>query len=248
MLEKEPRGTSEKLSFDGATVPAQIYTVRMQIDAIQLPKATGGTRPINYTLTPELPDGLVLDKETLMISGTPTVASEARDYKWKAIDKDENTIELVFLITVEPANQVPTFSEGASTTREFAENTEANEIIGNQVTATDNDGGTLTYNLQGPDADSFSIVSTSGQLQTRESITYNYEVKNSYSVIVSVVDGQGGSATISVAITVTDVDEPPGRPNTPTIAEATSNSLKISWNAPTNTGPSITAYDVRLYL
>ena len=239
---------SEKLSFDGATMPAQTYTVGTQIDAIQLPEATGGTGTINYTLTPALPDGLMLDEETLTISGMPIVASEARDYKWKATDKDENTIELVFSIVVKPANQIPIFSEGASTTRAFAENTEADENIGNPVTATDNDGGTLTYNLQGPDADSFSIVSTSGQLQTREGITYNYEAKNSYSVIVRVVDGQGGNATIGVAITVTDVTEKPGTPAAPTLAEATFNSLKISWSAPTNTGPSISAYDVRYIL
>ena len=37
----------------------------------------------------------------------------------------------------------------------------------------------------------------------------------------------------------------PGKPATPTIAEATFNSLKVNWTAPTNTGPAISAYDVR---
>ena len=39
--------------------------------------------------------------------------------------------------------------------------------------------------------------------------------------------------------------EKPGTPAAPQVAEATFNSLKISWSAPANTGPAITAYDVR---
>ena len=42
--------------------------------------------------------------------------------------------------------------------------------------------------------------------------------------------------------------EKPGTPAAPQVAQATFNSLKISWTAPTNTGPAITAYDVRYIL
>ena len=104
-------------------------------------------------------------------------------------------------------NQSPTFSEGASTTRSFAENTGAGQNIGNPVRATDSDGGTLTYSLQGTDAGNFTIVSNSGQLQTRTGITYDYETKNRYAVTVQVSDGQGGNATIAVTINLTDVNE-----------------------------------------
>ena len=37
-------------------------------------------------------------------------------------------------------------------------------------------------------------------------------------------------------------------PSAPTVAEATLNSLKVGWDAPTNTGTAITAYDVRYIL
>ena len=104
-------------------------------------------------------------------------------------------------------NQSPTFSEGTSTTRSFAENTGAGQNIGNPVRATDSDGGTLTYSLQGTDAGSFTIVSNSGQLQTRTGITYDYETKNRYEVTVQISDGQGGNATIAVTINLTDVNE-----------------------------------------
>ena len=142
------------------------------------------------------------------------------------------------------ANQAPTFS-GSSTTRSVAENTTGTQNIGNPVTATDSDGGTLTYSLEGTDAGNFSIVSDSGQLQTAAGVMYDYEVKDSYLVTVRAEDGQGGSATIEVEITLTDENEPPGRPNAPTVTASTSNSLSVRWTAPDNTGPVISDYDVQ---
>ena len=109
-------------------------------------------------------------------------------------------------------NQVPTFSEGGSASRSIAENTPGGQNIGNPVTATDGDGGTLSYSLEGTDAASFTIVSTSGQLQTGSGVVYDYEVKNRYEVTVRVSDGQGGSATIAVTINLTDVSEPQAMP------------------------------------
>ena len=109
-------------------------------------------------------------------------------------------------------NRVPTFSEGASATRRFAENAGAGQNIGNPVTATDSDGGTMSYSLEGTDAASFDLVSTSGQLQTRSGVNYDYEVKNRYEVTVRASDGQGGSVTIDVTINLTDVGEPQAMP------------------------------------
>ena len=72
---------------------------------------------------------------------------------------------------------------------------------------------------------------------------------NEYIVVVEVTSGTGAralTATQTVTVTVTDVDtEAPDVPAAPTVAEATFNSLKVQWTAPTNTGPEITAYDVR---
>ena len=50
---------------------------------------------------------------------------------------------------------------------------------------------------------------------------------------------------MDVTITVTDVDEPPARPEAPTVSPASSTSILVSWDAPENTGPSITDYDYR---
>ena len=99
---------------------------------------------------------------------------------------------------------IPVFTDGTSTTRSIAENTDADTNIGSPVAATDADtGDTLSYHLGGTDASSFSIVSTSGQLQT--SAALDYETKTSYIVKIAVSDGKGGSDTIDVTISVTDV-------------------------------------------
>ena len=143
------------------------------------------------------------------------------------------------------ANQAPTFNEGSATTRSVAENTTGIQDLGLPVTAADADGGTLSYRLEGADAASFSVVSSSGQLRTRSGLTYDYEEKDSYSVRVRVEDGQGGSATIAVSVRVGDQDEPPGRPSAPTVAVSTANSLNLRWSAPDNSGPAISDYDVQ---
>ena len=75
---------------------------------------------------------------------------------------------------------------------------------------------------------------------------------NEYIVVVEAKSGTGGrelKATATVKVTVSDVNtEAPGVPAVPTVASTTFNSLTIGWEAPTNTGPAITAYDVRYIL
>ena len=85
--------------------------------------------------------------------------------------------------------------------------TEAGVNIGTPVSATDADRNTLTYSLRGIAALNFDIDSTNGQLKTKAAL--DFEIKPSYSVIVSVSDGRGGSDSIAVTINVTDVVEVP---------------------------------------
>ena len=136
------------------------------------------------------------------------------------------------------SNNAPVFTDGDNTTRTIAENTAAGTNIGNPIAATDADtGDTLTYTLGGTDASAFSIISTSGQLQT--SAALDFETKLSYSVTVSVSDGNGGSDSITVTINVSDLNEAPvftdGDNTTRTIAENTA--------AGTNVGNPIAATD-----
>ena len=150
-------------------------------------------------------------------------------------------------------NNVPTFDEGADTERDLAETIGNATVgtagnIGSPVTATDDDNDTLTYSLEGTDKDKFRIVTTNGQIQTKVRKSYDYEVKQSYSVIVKVEDGNGESATIDVTINITDQDEAPLRPAAPSVTSTSGSttSLDVMWTAPSNTGrPAIMSYDLR---
>ena len=106
-----------------------------------------------------------------------------------------------------PANRAPSFTDGITTSRSVVEKTEAGVNIGTPVSAKDADGNTLTYLLRGIAALNFDIDSTNGQLKTKAAL--DFEIKPSYSVIVSVSDGRGGNDSIAVTINVTDVVEVP---------------------------------------
>ena len=146
-------------------------------------------------------------------------------------------------------NTAPTFPSSTAT-RSVAENSAAGTNVGAPVTATDADSGdTLTYTLDGTDAASFDIVSISGQIQTTSGVTYDHETKSSYAVIVKADDGNGGTDTVTVTIDLTDdVDERPLAPAAPRVTATpdTTDSLTVSWSAPSNTGrPAIDDYDLQ---
>ena len=144
-------------------------------------------------------------------------------------------------------NNAPVFSS-PNVALGIAENTAAGEDVGAAVEATDADAGdTLSYTLRGTDAEFFDIVDTTGQIRTKDNVSYDFEARPSYTVTVRVSDSDA-TAEASVIISITDVDEPPVAPATPTVsAVADSNTrLSVSWDAPANAGkPAIASYDVQ---
>ena len=149
------------------------------------------------------------------------------------------------------ANNAPEFSS-SSTTRTLAETVgdavvQAAANIGNAVTATDDDNDTLEYTLEGTDAGKFTIVSTSGQIQTKVGESYDYEANSSYTVTVKASDGTEND-TISVTINITNAAEKPLTPVAPTVTTTPGSmtSLTVTWTAPSNTGrPAILNYDLQ---
>ncbi|MYE89031.1 hypothetical protein F4X33_08565, partial [Candidatus Poribacteria bacterium] len=113
-------------------------------------------------------------------------------------------IEEIADSTASTTNTVPTFTEGASTTRSVEENTATGVNIGNPITAIDANKDTLTYTLGGTDAASFSIITNSGQLQTKSAL--DYETKSTYTVTITVSDGSL-TDTITVTISIADIAE-----------------------------------------
>ena len=185
--------------------------------------AIAATDPENNTLTYTLSGTNAADFDIVGTSGqlqtksaldkedkaSYTVTVSVHDGKNAAGGSDTTVDDTITVnITVTEANDPPEFS-GTTATREIAENTTAVTNIGDPFTATDDDAGdTHTYSLEGTDAASFDIDDTNGQIKTKSGETYDFETKDSYSVTVKVVDNKGGTDTIAVTITLTNVEEP----------------------------------------
>ena len=74
-------GASSLLGIDD-----QMYEVGTAIEPLELPAVAGGTPPLTYSLSPELPAGLTFDPATRTISGTPTAASPLTEYTYIVTD------------------------------------------------------------------------------------------------------------------------------------------------------------------
>jgi len=154
------------------------------------------------------------------------------------IKQDTITVTIKVIDAVE--NSAPVFTEGDSTTRSVVETTPSNSYIGIPVRAKDADGDTLTYTLSGPDAASFDIDSSRGQLKTKAPL--DYETKNQYTVTITVSDGSL-TDTITVTINVTKIE--PGRERAPVFNEGDNTTRSIAENTPpgVNIGAPVLATD-----
>ena len=134
-------------------------------------------------------------------------------------------------------------------TETIGEETDTGRNVGTPVTATDQDGGTITYALDGTDAASFDIDPLTGQISTKSSSKYDFETKSSYEVTVTANDGQEEperTKTIAVTINITDEEEPPTKMATPTFEDTGRYETTVKWIKPSNTGrPAITKYQLR---
>ena len=165
------------------------------------------------------------------------------------------TLSVSFTATAN--NRHPTFT--SADTFSVAENTTA---VGT-VVATDADSqDSVTYAITGGADSSKFAITTAGELTFAAAPNYeapgdivstdpaNAAGNNEYILVVTATSGTGArqlTATQTLTITVTDVTEPPGKPGTPTVTAAatTPTSLNVSWTAPPNTGPAITAYNLQ---
>ena len=164
----------------------------------------------------EIADGVLTFKSLPDREGATDADTDSVYHVTIVASDGNNNPELPVTITVTNVNERPEFPSTETGQRSVVENTGAHQTVGVPVAAIDPDrGDTLTYELGGQDASSFNFVTTTGQIQTKEALDSDSQA--SYAVTVSVrdskdADGNADTATddtISVTITVTDINEPP---------------------------------------
>ena len=101
------------------------------------------------------------------------------------------------------SNRAPVFREGTTAARSVAEEAVGGASVGSPVTASDNDGDSITYSLAGDDANLFAIDTRTGQISVAQGTALDFETRSSYSVRARANDGRNGQDTIAV----TNVEE-----------------------------------------
>ena len=104
-----------------------------------------------------------------------------------------------------PAPEPPEFSASGDYERRIRENLSAGRNLGAPVTATDPNNDRLTYTI--PSSDYFEIIDSTGQLRTKTEL--DHEDQDQHFVSVTATDPGGLTDTVTVTITVEDVDETP---------------------------------------
>jgi hypothetical protein len=174
------------------------------------------------------------DELTYAVSGTDSASfsvdtngvitfNAAPDYETKnayaisySVSDGTDTVSQDLAITIKDENDVPPTISNLATSIDVVENT--TDVL--TVSASDDEGGNLTYSLTGDDASALSI-SASGVLTFNSAP--NFEVKTSYAISVSVSDGVNvTSADLTINITnANDVPVISGLEATYSIVEGT---------------------------
>ena len=111
-------------------------------------------------------------------------------------------------------NKPPEFDNGLSAAFNVAESPTSGDVLGDPYTAYDDDDDSVTYTLEGEDANVLAVDKDTGQLEVGEGYSLDYEAQvdfnedNVYMVEIVADDGYEGIASFDVSITITNVDEP----------------------------------------
>ena len=153
--------------------------------------------PFSHEITYK--DGTVFDYET------------KSSYEFNVSVTDGSfTATVPVTVKVTDVNEEPEF---AKTSYEFTvtENSDVTSFV-ESIVAVDPDisaeNGTLTYSLDGDDAESFVINESTGEITAKDNITFDYEAMAFYSFSVVVTDGLY-TKSVPIVISVTDVNEEP---------------------------------------
>ncbi len=138
------------------------------------------------------------------VTYTPNANYHGADsFTYSISDGSLSSGQATVAVTIDPVNDDPAFAS-ATVERTVSESAGEGDNVGAPVTATDVDeNDTLTYSLFGIDERFFDIVPDSGQITVGGGVTFEIATKDTYTVMVDAEDGNGGSDTVEVTITVT---------------------------------------------
>jgi len=151
-----------------------------------------------------LPSWLSLDGSTGVFSGTPL--NDDVGVINVTVTASDGTLSVTdtFALTVVNTNDDPT---AVSLSATAIDENSSGAVVGDLSTTDVDVGDTHTYELSGADYDSFEIVN--GQLKLKDSVSANYETKNTYAVTVTTTDGSESTFAESFSITINDINEAP---------------------------------------
>ena len=211
---------SEPLSFGEARLYDYPWHQNMHNGRLDLPAATGGVAPLTYSVSPDLPPGLVFDPQYRTINGIPTEAQDRVEYLYTVTDTNGATASLPFSIQVAPDLE-PDFGSVTIDNQEYTANTDVGTVT---LPAATGGNGALTYALTPElpaglsfDAAARAITGTPTEAQAATEYTYTatdsdddtaslaftIQVKAS-GITVSAADPvtvrEGGAATYTVSL------------------------------------------------
>ena len=158
------------------------------------------------------------------------------------------TAQQTITVTVTDVNEPPRFtSDGALRGKENIRF--VGRIVAEDV---DSDDHVTGYEVTGwADQDRFEIANTD-ELHFKEAPDWERPAAshsgNQYLVAVTATSGTGTRerrGQQGITVIVENVDEPPGKPDPPTVSDETESSLTVTWTEPANTGPDVANYHVQ---
>ena len=153
------------------------------------------------------------DNASFAIAGSQLVTAAMFNYEAKdsysirirSTDAGGMSFEKAFVVTVTNLNDPPT--DITLSNASVPENQPAGTVVGTLASTDEDAGDSFSYSLVEGDADNASFTISGNQLQTTGPL--DYELKSSYSIRVQTTDAGGLSYEKVLAITVTNVNEPP---------------------------------------
>jgi len=176
-----------------ATSGSAIVTHTANVTSGSITYSVGGTNGASFSV----------NSGTGAVTTASNLAGGSYSFNLVATPSVGSAISKTFTVTV---NAAPSFA--AITSPDVSEDASAGTSV-MTVTATDVNGGSLTYSLSGTDAAAFAINSATGAITVQSSSSFDYETATTKAISVTATDNTSLSSTEQVTVNITNADEAP---------------------------------------